>query len=91
MSDYYDLRNEVTALDTFIEIRSQRIRSLMDALKSIRTLSGETALLQELTAEIIALRDLRQKSFTEKSLLREQERHLNTGHDSGKTVAALTL
>ena len=91
MLDYYDLKEDVSALDNFIQVRLKKIESLMEALKSIRTLSDETALLQELTVEIVALRDLRQKSFTRKSLLREQEKHLNACQDNGRIVAALTV
>jgi len=87
-SDYYDLKEHVTALDTLIEVRLQRIRGLMEALKSIRTLSGETALLQELTTEIVALRELRQTSFMRKALLREQENHPETVLDDGKIAVA---
>ena len=87
-SDYYDLKEHVTALDTLIEVRLQRIRGLMEALKSIRTLSGETALLQELTTEIVALRELRQTSCMRKALLREQENHPETVLDDGKIAVA---
>jgi len=89
MSDYRDLKEDVTALDTIIEARLQRIRSLMDALKSIRTLSGETALLQELTIEIVALRELRQTLFTRKSLLREYENHPDAIKDNRKKALAV--
>ena len=90
MSDYFDLKENVTALDIQIEIRMQRIQGLMEALKSIRTLSGETALLQELTVEIVALRELRETSFIRKALLREQENHTDTVLEKGKmSVAAI--
>jgi hypothetical protein len=89
MSDYFDLKENVTALDIQIEIRTQRIRGLMEALKSIRTLSGETALLQELTIEIVALRELRQTSFIRKALLREHENRTDTVLEKGKMSAAV--
>jgi hypothetical protein len=89
MSDYFDLKENVTALDIQIEIRTQRIRGLMEVLKSIRTLSGETALLQELTIEIVALRELRQTSFIRKALLREHENRTDTVLEKGKMSAAV--
>ena len=88
MSDYYDLKEGVIALDNLIEVRLQKIQVLMDALKGIRTLSGETALLQELTIEIVALRELRQTSFTRKALLSEYENHPETVLDNGGMAVA---
>lgn len=89
MSEYFDLKEDVTALDTFIEVRLQRIRDLMEGLKSVRTLSGETALLRELTIEIVALRELRQASFTRKAILRKHEKHPDTVQNNGNIAVAL--
>jgi hypothetical protein len=56
-------QQEATKLQVIIEARSERIEMLKQALRGVRTLRDEIALLTELTDEIAALRELREMAI----------------------------
>lgn len=60
MFEYYRLRREVTAIDSAVELKIERINELKEQLTYNRDgITGETRLLGELTREIVHLRELR--------------------------------
>jgi hypothetical protein len=63
-SDWKALKEEIAALDNLIQYQSSLIKKIKDSLKNgAESVADETALLGELTAELVVLRQLQDERF----------------------------